>query len=192
MEPAACPSLTRGKFAYDFGDTAHLTPLTKMHTLGSTFTPLEPLRYQNDTLLSGSQNEAAGADALSSRFARDSVRLALIGNVANEYLALRSHDAEIAVSQNTVDSREETVRIVRARLDAGNASGLELAQAENSLASAQSQLSQLKQASSTTSYTARNEQFQAIAIIVILLLIIEACLNETKNSFFQRIKLFKR
>ena len=39
VEPAACPSLTRGKFAYDFGDTAHLAPLTKMHTLGSTFTP---------------------------------------------------------------------------------------------------------------------------------------------------------
>ena len=39
VEPAACPSLTRGKYAYDFGDTAHMTPLTKMHTLGSTFTP---------------------------------------------------------------------------------------------------------------------------------------------------------
>jgi tryptophan synthase beta chain len=39
VEPAACPSLTRGKYAYDFGDTGHLTPLTKMHTLGSTFTP---------------------------------------------------------------------------------------------------------------------------------------------------------
>jgi len=39
VEPAACPSLTRGEYAYDFGDTAHLTPLTKMHTLGSTFTP---------------------------------------------------------------------------------------------------------------------------------------------------------
>ncbi len=39
VEPAACPSLTRGKYAFDFGDTAHLTPLTKMHTLGSTFTP---------------------------------------------------------------------------------------------------------------------------------------------------------
>ena len=39
VEPAACPSLTRGKYAYDFGDTAHLTPLTKMHTLGSTFPP---------------------------------------------------------------------------------------------------------------------------------------------------------
>ncbi len=39
IEPAACPSLTRGRYAYDFGDTGHLTPLTKMHTLGSTFTP---------------------------------------------------------------------------------------------------------------------------------------------------------
>jgi tryptophan synthase beta chain len=39
VEPSACPSLTKGKYAYDFGDTAHLTPLTKMHTLGSTFTP---------------------------------------------------------------------------------------------------------------------------------------------------------
>src|SRR6187200_3608135 len=39
VEPAACPSLTRGEFAYDFGDTGHLTPLVKMHTLGSTFVP---------------------------------------------------------------------------------------------------------------------------------------------------------
>ena len=39
VEPAACPSLTRGKYAYDFGDTVHLAPLVKMHTLGSTFVP---------------------------------------------------------------------------------------------------------------------------------------------------------
>ena len=39
VEPAACPSLTRGKYAYDFGDTGKMTPLTKMHTLGSQFTP---------------------------------------------------------------------------------------------------------------------------------------------------------
>ncbi len=38
-EPAACPTLTRGKYAYDFGDTGHLTPLVKMHTLGSSFVP---------------------------------------------------------------------------------------------------------------------------------------------------------
>jgi tryptophan synthase beta chain len=39
VEPAACPSLTKGRYAFDFGDTGHLTPLVKMHTLGSTFVP---------------------------------------------------------------------------------------------------------------------------------------------------------
>ncbi|MGA8258662.1 MAG: TrpB-like pyridoxal phosphate-dependent enzyme [Arenicellales bacterium] len=39
VEPANCPSLTRGRYAYDFGDTGHLTPLVKMHTLGSAFVP---------------------------------------------------------------------------------------------------------------------------------------------------------
>jgi tryptophan synthase beta chain len=39
VEPSACPTLTRGRYAYDFGDTAHLTPLVKMHTLGSTYVP---------------------------------------------------------------------------------------------------------------------------------------------------------
>ena len=42
VEPEATPSLTRGVYAYDFGDTAHLTPLLKMHTLGSEFIP-EPI-----------------------------------------------------------------------------------------------------------------------------------------------------
>jgi tryptophan synthase beta chain len=39
VEPSACPTLTRGQYAYDFGDTGHLTPLVKMHTLGSAFVP---------------------------------------------------------------------------------------------------------------------------------------------------------
>ena len=39
VEPISCPSMTKGTYAYDFGDTAHLTPLVKMHTLGSAFVP---------------------------------------------------------------------------------------------------------------------------------------------------------
>lgn len=39
VEPASCPSLTRGKYAYDFGDTGKQTPLMKMYTLGSGFMP---------------------------------------------------------------------------------------------------------------------------------------------------------
>ena len=42
VEPEACPTMTRGQFRYDFGDTAQLTPLLKMYTLGHTFMP-EPI-----------------------------------------------------------------------------------------------------------------------------------------------------
>jgi len=42
VEPAACPTITRGIYAYDFGDTAMMTPLVKMHTLGHGFVP-EPI-----------------------------------------------------------------------------------------------------------------------------------------------------
>ena len=39
VEPEACPTLTRGQYTYDFGDTAEMTPLMKMYTLGHTFVP---------------------------------------------------------------------------------------------------------------------------------------------------------
>ncbi|MDP8904943.1 MAG: TrpB-like pyridoxal phosphate-dependent enzyme [Chloroflexota bacterium] len=39
VEPAAAPSMTRGRFEYDFGDTGQMTPLVKMHTLGHDFVP---------------------------------------------------------------------------------------------------------------------------------------------------------
>src|SRR6187399_757604 len=42
VEPEAAPSLTRGIYAYDFGDTGHMAPIVKMHTLGSDFIP-EPI-----------------------------------------------------------------------------------------------------------------------------------------------------
>jgi tryptophan synthase beta chain len=39
VEPASCPSMTRGKYAFDYGDTAASAPIMKMHTLGHTFIP---------------------------------------------------------------------------------------------------------------------------------------------------------
>ncbi len=51
-EPAACPTLTKGKFAYDFGDTGQNTPLLPMYTIGHTFVPAPVhaggLRYHGD------------------------------------------------------------------------------------------------------------------------------------------------
>ncbi|OAT86449.1 TrpB-like pyridoxal phosphate-dependent enzyme [Desulfotomaculum copahuensis] len=55
VEPSACPTLTRGEFAYDYGDVAGLTPLLSMYTLGSEFMPpgihAGGLRYHGDSPL---------------------------------------------------------------------------------------------------------------------------------------------
>ncbi|MDP6459616.1 MAG: TrpB-like pyridoxal phosphate-dependent enzyme [Candidatus Hydrothermarchaeota archaeon] len=55
VEPQACPTLTKGIYAYDFGDTAMLTPLLKMYTLGHDFVPpgihAGGLRYHGDAPL---------------------------------------------------------------------------------------------------------------------------------------------
>src|SRR5512146_2648919 len=55
VEPASCPTLTKGLYAYDFGDTARLTPLVKMYTLGHDFVPAGihagGLRYHGDSPL---------------------------------------------------------------------------------------------------------------------------------------------
>jgi len=53
VEPKACPTLTRGVFAYDYGDTAKMAPLVKMYTLGHSFVPPRihagGLRYHGDS-----------------------------------------------------------------------------------------------------------------------------------------------
>ena len=55
VEPTACPSLTKGRYLYDFGDTAGTTPLIKMYTLGHSFIPAPihagGLRYHADAPL---------------------------------------------------------------------------------------------------------------------------------------------
>ncbi|MDO9518416.1 MAG: TrpB-like pyridoxal phosphate-dependent enzyme [Methanosarcinaceae archaeon] len=53
VEPSACPTLTKGKYEYDFGDTAEMTPLLKMYTLGHAYVPpaihAGGLRYHGDS-----------------------------------------------------------------------------------------------------------------------------------------------
>jgi tryptophan synthase beta chain len=55
VEPASCPTMTRGHYAYDYGDTANLTPQTLMYTLGSNFMPPSihagGLRYHGESAL---------------------------------------------------------------------------------------------------------------------------------------------
>ena len=65
-EPAACPTLTRGVYRYDFGDTVGLTPLMPMYTLGHDFVPppvhAGGLRYHGDApMLCGARARRAGS-----------------------------------------------------------------------------------------------------------------------------------
>ena len=89
-------------------------------------------------------NEAALAQALATRYARDTVQLSIAGLVSNSYLALRAYDAQLAVTVATIESREGSLDIVRNRVDAGLTSPLDLHQAEGSLAAAKAQLATLR------------------------------------------------
>ena len=84
VEPASCPSLTRGKFAYDFCDTGMVCPLAKMYTLGSNFIPSANhaggLRYHgmsstlsqlyHDGLMEATSVEQTSVFAAAEQFAR--------------------------------------------------------------------------------------------------------------------------
>ena len=75
VEPAAAPSLTRGVYAYDFGDTAQMTPLMKMHTLGHDFVPAPihagGLRYHGMAAQVSALKEAGLIEARQRPAARD-------------------------------------------------------------------------------------------------------------------------
>ena len=68
VEPASCPTLTAGRFEYDFGDTAGLTPLLPMYTLGHDFVPppihAGGLRYHGDSPIISSLVKAGRMEAV--------------------------------------------------------------------------------------------------------------------------------
>ncbi len=72
--------------------------------------------------------EAARANLLNSQFNRESVRLALIADVAKSYFSLRSLDAQVAITRRTISTRQASTALQRMRFEAGIASELDLRQ----------------------------------------------------------------
>jgi outer membrane protein, multidrug efflux system len=81
-------------------------------------------------------DEAARASLLGSALSRDTVLLTLAGATAQAYFALRSLDAQIAVLQNSIKVRQDSLDIARARAKAGLASDLDVHQAQGALSDA--------------------------------------------------------
>ena len=102
--------------------------------------------------------ESSRADAQAQLATYYNVLLTLESDVAQNYFALRSLDAEIATVAATVDLRHEQVKLVRSRFDGGIGSDLEVAQAETELATTEADQAALAQQ--------RDQLENAIAILV--------------------------
>jgi multidrug efflux system outer membrane protein len=88
--------------------------------------------------------EAARAEALGTRYAKEVVQLTLAGLTAQAYFSLRSLEAQVAVTRETLANREESLTFVRRRAQGGIASDLDVNQAEAARADAAIQLKELQ------------------------------------------------
>lgn len=87
--------------------------------------------------------ESARAQALSTRYAKDTVALSLSSLVASNYLLLRSIESQITVTQDNLKSRNASLSLTKRRLDGGVASALDVRQAEVASANLEAQLAEL-------------------------------------------------
>ena len=99
VEPAACPTLTKGVYTYDFGDTAGMTPLVKMHTLGHAFVP--------DPIHAGGLRYHGMAPLISHVYELGLVEAEAIGQVECFERAIQFARAEGIVRSSTVARLEE-------------------------------------------------------------------------------------
>lgn len=97
-------------------------------------------------------NEAARAGLLASEYLRDAIRLTVAGLVSSNYLTLRAADAQLAVAAESLKSREESLQLVKTRVDAGLVSPLDLHQAETALATLQAQQADLRRLRALTEH----------------------------------------
>ncbi len=88
--------------------------------------------------------DAAQAQLLGTMEARKTVQIGLIASVANSYFALLADDAQLAVTRDTLASRDESLRLTRLTFEHGVSSGLDLRQAESLVQSARVTLAQLE------------------------------------------------
>ena len=87
--------------------------------------------------------ESVRAQALSQRYAKDTVALSLSGLVANHYLVMRSLELQIAISQDSLKNREASLALTKRRLEGGVSSALDVFQAEVASANLSAQLIEL-------------------------------------------------
>ncbi len=94
--------------------------------------------------------EAASAQAMSSRYAKDTVALSLTGLVAGNYLTLRSLESQIAIARQNLKSREDSLALTKRRLEGGVSSALDVHQAQVAVSNLSAQIADLDRQKSLT------------------------------------------
>lgn len=94
--------------------------------------------------------EAASAQAMSSRYAKDTVALSLTGLVAGNYLNLRSLESQIAIARQNLKSREDSLALTKRRLEGGVSSALDVHQAQVAVSNLSAQIADLDRQKSLT------------------------------------------
>ena len=117
--------------------------------------------------------ESATANALASRFSKQTVELSLIGLVSSNYLQLRGIEAQIVVTKDNQRSREESLKLTQRRLEGGIASSLEVSQAEVAVSNLQAQFIELNRLRALTLH-------QLAVLTGVLDLKLDADLNQTE------------
>jgi multidrug efflux system outer membrane protein len=90
-------------------------------------------------------DEAARARLLSQQASKGYVEISLYTNIAQNYFALRSYDAQLQLAESALDTRQENLRLQQKRLSAGSVSALDLHQAEAEVSSSEVNAAQAKQ-----------------------------------------------
>lgn len=156
VEQAEAAAREAGAALFPEIDGGVATSSSKASTKTSTFFAGQPtIRHANSAALSTSYEmdvwgrvrrttEASRASLLASEYGQDAIRLSVAGLVAGNYLTLRALDAQLTVTDETVKTREQSLKLVKMRVDAGFASPIDLFQSEGSLAQAQAQQADLR------------------------------------------------
>ena len=143
-------------------------------------------------VITDGENHEGGAEEAAKAAAKAGINVYVIGVGTTQGSEIPTANGPLTDANGQVVHTALNEQMCRDIAQAGKGLYLHLDQSNSAQDELQAQLKQLKQSTTTTSYTARNEQFQAVALIALLLLIIEACINDTKNAFFNKFKIFNK
>lgn len=143
-------------------------------------------------LITDGENHEPGAEDAAKEAYKEGINVFVMGVGTSQGGEIPTADGPLTDANGQVVHTSLNEQMCQSVAQAGHGVYLHLDQSNNAQSELNNQLQHLKKASSTTSYVARNEQFQAVALILLLLLIAETCLSETKSSLFKRFNLFRK